>query len=723
VGRHSIPDPEDSAGQDVPEEPPTQRFGRQEPVEPDYGPDYGEQDYRGAGYRESEYDRPGYREPAYPATEYPDGDYDEPGYDQPGYDEPGYDEPGYGEGDYDEPDYTHTDYETDRDYAQSQPLSGGGAAPPPRSSGRAHGGEWEGGEWTGSHRAVATGRRGVSLGVIAALVAVVVVVGAFILWRFFGDALSNRTDAGAARCVDGELAVAVVADPSIADKIQTLADTYNKSAAPVADRCVKVGVKPADPDQVVNGFIGKWPAELGERPALWIPASSVSEARLEAAAGAQTVSDSRSLVTSPVLLAVRPQLKEALAQQNWGTLPDLQTNPTALDELNLPGWGPLRLALPLSGDADASYLAAEAVAAASAPAGQPASSGAGAVNTLVGGQPKLADNKASTAMDALLTATDPASAPVHAVVTTEQQLFQRAASMPNAKDTVASWLPPGPTAMADYPTVLLSGDWLSQEQVSAASEFARFMRKPEQLAELAKAGFRTEGGTPPKSDVTSFAPVSAPLSVGDTATRATLANALTAPAESPAVTIMLDQSMPTNEGGKSRVANVVAALNARLQALPQNSVVGLWTFDGVQGRSEVSTGPLSDPVNGQPRSAALTSALNSQTASGGGAVSFTTLRLIYDQLKTNFRQGQSNSLLVITEGPHTDQSLDGQGLQQYIRGAFDPARPIAVNVIDFGNDSDRATWEAVAQASGGSYQNLTSSAGPELTTAVTQFLG
>ena len=97
-------------------------------------------------------------------------------------------------------------------------------------------------------------------------------------------------------------------------------------------------------------------------------------------------------------------------------------------------------------------------------------------------------------MDALLNATDPATAPVHAVVTTEQQLFQRAASMPDAKNTLASWLPPGPTAVADYPTVLLSGDWLSQEQVSAASEFARFMRKPEQLSELAKAGFRAEGG-------------------------------------------------------------------------------------------------------------------------------------------------------------------------------------------------------------------------------------
>jgi hypothetical protein len=97
--------------------------------------------------------------------------------------------------------------------------------------------------------------------------------------------------------------------------------------------------------------------------------------------------------------------------------------------------------------------------------------------------------------------------------------------------------------------------------------------------------------------------------------------------------------------------------------------------------------------------------------------------MLYTDMLTNFRQGQSNSILLITAGPHTDQSLDGNGLQQYIRGAFDPARPVAVNVIDFGSDSDRATWEAVTQASGGGYQNVASSAGPELTTAVTQFLG
>jgi hypothetical protein len=188
------------------------------------------------------------------------------------------------------------------------------------------------------------------------------------------------------------------------------------------------------------------------------------------------------------------------------------------------------------------------------------------------------------------------------------------------------------------------------------------------------------------------------------------------------VTILLDQSMNADEGGKSRLANVTAALNDRLRALAPTSAVGLWTFDGVAGRSEVATGPLTDPVGGQPRSAALTTNLNGQVASGGGAVSFTTLRMLYTDAVANFREGQPNSVLVITTGPHTDQSLDGQGLQQFIRQNFQPAKPVEVNVIDFGSDPDRSTWEAVAQITGGDYQNLNSAAGPEFASALSTML-
>lgn len=716
MGRHSIPDPEDA------------------PDEPDHG-HVGDSGYRDEpGYRD---DR-GYRaEPDYRAPQYGDGDDDYESdyhdseyadYDEAEYvEEDGYDDE-YVDGYRDQ--YAADDYDTEYadDYADDQPtaqfgaVGGIGDPPPPTTPTSRQRGDWDG-EWTGSHRAVESGRRGVSVGVIVALVTVVAVVGAMILWKFFGDVLADRSDAAAARCVDGELGVAVIADPTISTHIEGLANKYNESVSPVGDRCVKVRVQSAESDRVVSGFANAWPSELGDRPALWIPASSIAEARLEATAGAKTVSDSRSLVTSPVLLAVCPQLKDALAQQTWATLPQLQSSPAAMNALKLPGWGTLKLALPTQSNGDSASLAAEAVAAATAPPGAPATSGMSGVNTLFHGQPKLDDSELGSALDALLNASDPATAPVHAVATTEQQLFQRATGVDNVKSTLAGWLPPGPTASSDYPTVLLAGDWLEKEQVTAASEFARYLRKPEQLAELAKAGFRAEGTTPPSSDVTSFSQVAAPLSVGDNAMRVTLANATATPTGNPAVTIMLDQSMPTEEGGKSRLANVVAALNSRLKALPDTAAVGLWTFDGTEGRSEVSTGPLAEPVSGQRRSDALTATLDEQSASGGGAVSYTTLRMLYNEALSKYHEGQTNSILVITTGPHTDQSLDGPGLQDFIRGAFDPARPIAVNVIDFGTGSDRATWEAVAQASSGTYQHLTSSASPELAAAVNTMLG
>jgi len=565
------------------------------------------------------------------------------------------------------------------------------------------------------------GRRGVSVGIIVALVAVVVVVAGVIVWRFFGNALSHRSDAAASRCVGGAEAVAVIADPSIADQIGQLANEYNRTAGPVGDHCMKLGVKAADSDDVINGFIGTWPPSLGDRPALWIPASTVSTARLHAAAGAKTISDARSLVTSPVLLAIRPQLKAALTNQNWGTLPSLQTNPISLETLNMPNWGPLRLAMPTAGDSDASYLAGEAVAAASAPPGAPATAGAGAASTLMAAAPKLPDNSLGTAMDALLAGGDPAASPVHAVITTEQQLYQRSTKVANAKDVLGSWLPPGPAVLADYPTALLSGPWLSEEQVTAGSEFAQFLHKPAQLADLAKVGFRTPGGSTPKSDVVGFAPLSAPLSLDDSV-RTTLADALTTPTRADAATIMLDQSMPEKEGSGTRLGNVVTALKNRLAAMPPTAAIGLWTFDGREGRTEVSTGPLSDQVNGQPRSAALTAALDKQYSSNGGAVTFTTLRMIYDDALAHFRPGLKNSVLVITTGPHTDKTLDGAGLQAYVKGAFDPARPVAVNIIDFGTDPDQSTWQAVAQLTGGSYQNLATSDTGDLAAAVNTFL-
>ena len=177
---------------------------------------------------------------------------------------------------------------------------------------------------------------------------------------------------------------------------------------------------------------------------------------------------------------------------------------------------------------------------------------------------------------------------------------------------------------------------------------------------------------------------------------------------------MLDRSL--------NLGPVVSALNARIAALPPTSAVGLTTFDGGQSTTQVNVGTLSDPVDGQTRSQAITSTLSGLSSGGGGAVSFTTLRNVYAEAQTDFRPGQPNSVLVITSGPHTDQSLGSEGLQDLIRSSADPSRPVAVNVINVGDDPDRATWEAVAQISGGTYQNVPGSDSPELVTALNQML-
>ena len=539
--------------------------------------------------------------------------------------------------------------------------------------------------WQGRRRRDDGVRREVSRGVIAALIGVVVLVGGIIAWRFFGHALSQRSTDAAEQCLQGTATVAVVADPSIADNVGPFAEAFNADAHPVGDKCVKVAVTSADPEAVLRGLSTSWPTDLGGQPALWLPASSIQSARLQAAIGKQVVSDDRSLVTSPVVLAVRPPVKNTLAQNSWSALPGLQNDPTAS----------LRLAVPTVGAADANYLAAEAIATTSAPPNTPPTAGLGAVSALLAGQPKLPGNTAAQAWDALVAPGDLAAAPVHGVVMTEQQLFARAAGLENARDAVAEWVPSGPAALADYPTVLMSGPWLSEEQVAAASEFARFMRKPEQLAELAKAGFRVPDTDRPSSDVVEFPAVDAPLAVGDGDMRTALAAAV-APAVEATTTVMLNQNL----------TGVTGALKDRLMAMPPTASVGLWTFNGAESSTAVPTGPLSEDLGGQPRSAALTSALDGLSVSGGGGVSFTTLRLVYADAMANFRPGQPNSVLVVTSGPHSDRSLDGPGLQEFVKSAVDRNRPVVINVIDVGDDPDRSDWEAVVRLSGGTYQSV-----------------
>ncbi|MCB0929525.1 MAG: substrate-binding domain-containing protein [Mycolicibacterium insubricum] len=635
----------------------------------------------------------------------PDGGYTDDGYSEAQYG--GYDDGGYGGYTDDYPDHTPPvdEPKVDEPAAVAAPV----AAVPSRSHRNA-------GEWTGSHRVVTPARRGVSRGVVIALVTVVAVVGAFILWRFFGGVLSDRSKVAAGSCVEGQVSVRVLADPAIAEPLSALAEKFNANADPVGDHCPNVEIKAVESGAVVAGLTGEWPADLGDKPAIWVPGSSASLARVRAKAGPQLIAASPSLATSPVLLAVRPELKDKLSEQNWSTLANLQSTPASLDDLGLAGWGSLRLAMPVDGNSDAALLAAEAVAVTSADQGAGPATGIPAVRTLVAHEPDAAGSTADSALDALVTGDDAAAGKVHAVVTTEQRLFARAAVLPNATELLAAWLPPGPVAVADFPVVTLKGDWLSTEQRNAASQFEKYLEDPAQRAELANAGFRVDGQSAPESKVVDFGTdIGNRVSIDDDATRAGIANVLdAAPSAGGSTAIMLDRSL--------ELSAVVPVLKSRIAALPPSSGVGLTTVTSSSSTTAVNVGALSDDVDGASRSQALAGALDGLSTSGSGAVSFTTLRNMIEDIQANYPTGAAPSILVITAGPHTDQSLGPSGLVDKVR-SIDPAKPIKVNVIDVGDDPDRDTWESVAQTSGGAYQHVGASDSPEFAAAVNSLLG
>ena len=65
MGRHSIPDPEDSAGDEQHEEPQIQRFGQSDDPEADYEPGFSESQYDAPQHGDSEHLDPPYRAPEF----------------------------------------------------------------------------------------------------------------------------------------------------------------------------------------------------------------------------------------------------------------------------------------------------------------------------------------------------------------------------------------------------------------------------------------------------------------------------------------------------------------------------------------------------------------------------------------------------------------------------------------------------------------------------------
>ena len=513
----------------------------------------------------------------------------------------------------------------------------------------------------GHHRS-AERRRGVSKGLIVAVVALVVVVLLVVGWFSLRDKVSDESDAAAQTCVDGDAQLDVTADPEIAGPLDSIAKKYNDTKPVVRDSCARVVVTAKPSEAVRMGLAAKdWDvAALGPKPALWIPSSSQT---LHRVAPGVVDGEPKSIASSSIVLAVHKPLADELTARKagWGDLPGLKG-----------------VAVPLGAGSDSTLLASEAVAAVVANAGfGPLTEEAAKSGPVVAALSQLVTSSAGKATDtsAALNALVAEADSVQAVAVTEHQLS-------SAGDKITAYKPAGATIVADFPAATLTGDWVDETQSRIGSMFVDFLRQPDQAKALSEAGFRT--GEVERS----LQPAAGPV-------LEQLANVLAHPTLGSNTTVLLDVSASMS----NPLVGVVDALHRYVNGAGDSSGFGLWTYSkGLDGpkpyRIDVPLGPL----NRNAANTALTAVRSTPTKTDQA---YPTLIDAYRAAVTGFVAGRTNSVLLVTDGPDDDSTVNGQQLLDAIAAATDPTKPVRVNIVALGAEPPQ-TLRTLAERTGGS---------------------
>ncbi|MGV9743600.1 substrate-binding domain-containing protein [Rhodococcus zopfii] len=570
----------------------------------------------------------------------------------------------------------------------------------------------------------AGGVRGISKGPIIAVVTLVLLVLATVGWFRLRDHIDNQGIQAAQTCVEGDAVLEISADPTIAPTLTTLAAQWTADTPRVIrDHCLTAHVTATAGTPAAAALAdAAWNPALGPEPALWVPLDTRATTRAEPAVDGQP----KSLATSPLVLAVPPELAHALtsAGTDWSQLPALQTRRDALDALGLPGWGTLRLALPAGAGTDATTAAVEAVAAAVTTTGtgpltvdraesQPA---VAAVTALALGANTIGAAAGPTTADALIAV---ASAPtatgeVHAVPIVEQSLYT--ALKNHTVAGITTYRPPGPAPHADYPAAIVDAPWVDETLARAAAEFVDYVRQPEQARALADAGFRVDGQPAPAGAPLPFEPTAPALAAPDPATVDALLYTRLNPVPARSTTVLIDTSASTRSDssttGTDPLTTVTTTLAAILDRSPDHSAIGLRTTPDSDRTTTDPAAVALGALTAEQR-AALSQALAAR-GTGNTNTTFDAIAEAYRDTADGYTADRPNSLLIITTGVDDDATAREE-LLDLIAETHGRGRDIRIDVVMLDAPATTTTTPTTA-TDGGDLETLVADTGGTFTT-------
>ncbi|GAA1965096.1 substrate-binding domain-containing protein [Nocardioides panacihumi] len=275
-------------------------------------------------------------------------------------------------------------------------------------------------------------------------------------------------------------------------------------------------------------------------------------------------------------------------------------------------------------------------------------------------------------------------------VSTEQQVA--AANVRAGRTAYVAVRPAEAVRSMDYPFVVTTFD---RARVAAAQALLTRLRGAPARARLARLGFRSGA-----RGVRPLTPADADAALKGLAELARPIRILAA------VDVSGSMSRPVpGTGGETRIDLARAALREGMRLFPDHTVAGLWRFSAnlTPSTDYEQVVPLTEiTASNRGLVAAATDGLTVKPHGGTGLYA-TTLAAVR-AVRAGYDPARVNSVIVLSDGRDEKaeaHNVDLATLLTTLHEEADPDRPVIVNMIAYGPDSDAGAMQQIARATGG----------------------
>lgn len=560
--------------------------------------------------------------------------------------------------------------------------------------------------------------------------------------------VAPAVSSGPAAACESDDPLSITADPAVVPTLSALADDFAAALEAEGRDCVRVEMREMAARDVVTGLQDGWDtAADGPPPDVWVPDSSAWMAVHRNESDDQTAlpEEARVIARSPLVFAMpQPMADEMPANHmKWRDLLGLADLDNGWGEYGHDEWGQARLAVtdPLRTTEGLLTLMSLGVAQDQVWAGGSTDEARISIDSDIGvlrfrRAVALVAPEVGAMLRGYLEADDPLQE-MSGIPLLERQIWQynrgEMELPPGAEGSEATAeplpMPRQPEVMlqavyptegafgADYPFVIMAGDWVDDGTVQVAEEFEEFLLGDSGQQRFEADGFRDADNSSNEAHRTEDGLVRQSggyvLPDPDDEVVANVRRSWRNVAASSRTLLAVDVSgsmvVEVPGSDQTRLEATVDAAIRSLDVLPETSDVGLWEFstDLPGGANEgdyrelVPLGALNEEVDDTDRKTTVVDALNDLDPENDTALNDTALAAFLE-MQSTWEPDTRHTIVLLTDGRNDDDgSISNANLVEQLTQLHDDERPVRIVTIAYGEEADVRQMEAIAEATDG----------------------